>query len=408
LCRLVNELQPGIVPMINDDDNVFAHTENIKAYLAAAQQLGVNQQDMFEVHDLLHNGDVQQVLRNIVALERAVVGRGYKGPKLELEDKCEREDCTNKIESLHAEIGSLKRQLRDKEEDNREVMQESIDYQNKLIAKEEELIQLRAKVQTLEASSAVLQEKYKLAMIDIQIVKQDYEHLQKQHEMLKGALATNSVNNVYVSRIDDVKGHRASISVATATDIKIGAPPQRLTSSQEGVKKGSVLSLFKRTPSSPDLKKLEEMRKFIKKEKKEIMRQEKDKKKHELKEKEKLEKKEEKEREKGREKEEKGEDGDNRPRLSALRSLTLTKLGKHKEKRQTISKDKLEESDVTKLSSNSALRSSRSMEGFKEHVPTESTPATRERSATAAGRLVSLFKPNVNTEANHATTVSFA
>lgn len=47
--------------MINEDDNVFAHTENIKAYLTAAQQLGVNNQDMFEVHDLLHNGDVQQV-----------------------------------------------------------------------------------------------------------------------------------------------------------------------------------------------------------------------------------------------------------------------------------------------------------------------------------------------------------
>lgn len=90
-----------------------------------------------------------KVLRNIVALERAVVARGYKGPKLELEDKCEREDCANKIgmqafnlhlvthsvESLQAEVGSLKRQLRDKEEDSREVMQENMDFQSKFMAK---------------------------------------------------------------------------------------------------------------------------------------------------------------------------------------------------------------------------------------------------------------------------------
>lgn len=175
--------------------------------------------------------------------------------------------------------------------------------------------QLKAKVQTLESSSAILQEKYKLVIIDMQIVKQDYEQLQRNHEQLKLALASNSVNNVYVSRIDDVKGNRASISVATTAEIKVGGGPhQRLTTSHEGLKKGSVLGgLFKRTPSSPDLKKLEEMRKFIKKEKKEIMRQEKDKKKLELKEKEKLEHKE-KEREKEREREK--EELDDKPRLS--------------------------------------------------------------------------------------------
>jgi len=398
LCRLVNELQPGIVSVINEDENVFAHTENIKAYLAAVQQLGVNQQDMFEVHDLLHNGDVQQVLRNIVALERTVVARGFTGPKMELEDKCEREDCANKIDSLQGEVGSLKRQLRDKEEDSRELIQENIDNQTKLAAKEEELVQLRAKNQALETSSGVLQEKYKLAVIDIQIIKQDYEQLQKQHEELKAAVVSNSINNVYLSKLEPVSpgSRRASISVAGRTPAPTEgsrSPNQnsRLTESHDGVlKKGSLIQIFKRTPSSPDLKKLEEMKKFIKKEKQEIIRQEKEKKKHEEKEREKL--------EKIKEEEEK-------PKLSkTLRSLTEKKFGKNKEKRQTISKDKLQEADITGLPSAPAgMRSSRSVEGFKE-IATQDKDLTsavgRERSQTAAGRLVSIFKPH-NPEGNH-------
>lgn len=382
LCRLVNELQPGIVSTINEDDNVFAHTENVKSYLSACLQLGVSQLDLFEVHDLLQNSDVQQVLRNIVALERACVARGYKGPKLELEDKCEREDCASKLDGLLGEVGSLKRQLQDKEEDNRELRQENLDFNSKLGAKDDELSQYRTKVQSLEASSSLLNEKYKLAIIDLQIVKQDYEQLLQQHEELKLALASNSVNNVYVSKaVDNFRGNRASISVAR--EIKIGSQAQRLAASNESLKKNSVLSMFKKTPSSPDLKKLEEMKKFIKKEKKEIIRQEKEKKKLE---------------EQEKEPHDKTEEGD-RPRLSrALRSLTQNKFVKqNKEKRQTASNESLQQHS-TDL--NGALRPSKSVEVINDPQGGQqpSQPHVRERSATAAGRLISLFKPNVNTE----------
>jgi len=333
---------------------------------------------------------------------------------MELEDKCEREDCVSKIETLQAEVGSLKRQLRDKEEDSRELIQESLDYQKKLALKEDELNQLRAKNQALETSSGVLQEKYKLAVIDIQIVKQDYEQLQKQHEELRAAVASNSINNVYLSKLEPVKpGHRASISVGRSPTPTDGSrsPGQnsRLTESQEGVlKKGSFIGIFKRTPSSPDLKKLEEMKKFIKKEKQEIIRQEKEKKKHEEKEREKL------------EKQKDNQSEEHQPKLSkTLRSLTQNKFGKNKEKRQTISKDKLQESDLgglsstsgvrtSSLSSASGMRTSRSVEGFKE-IATQDKDLTqsaggRERSQTAAGRLVSMFKP----EGNQSAAVSFA
>jgi len=387
LCRLVNELQPGIVSTINEDDNVFAHTENIKSYLKACQQLGVNQVDMFEIHDLIQNNDVQQVLRNIVALERVCAARGYKGPKLELEDKCERTDCASKIDGLLGEVGSLKRQLQDREEDNRELRQENLDFHSKMCAKEEELSQYRSKLQSLESSSSVLNEKYKLAVIDLQIVKQDYEQLLTQHEELKLALATNSVNNVYVSKaVDNFKGNRASISVAR--EIKIGSPAQRLTTSNDMLKKASVLSMFKRTPSSPDLKKLEEMKKFIKKEKKEIIRQEKEKKRLEEKE---------------------PESQQDRPRLSrAFRSLTQNKFTKqNKEKRQTATKESLQQDtqDLSGKSPTDALRPSKSEENIKDAK--EASPVQvshgRDRSATAAGRLISLFKPNVSTEGKHAT-----
>jgi len=377
---------------------VFANTENIRAYLSACQQLGVNQADMFEVHDLLQYGDVQQVLRNIVALERAVVARGFVGPKLELVDKCEREDCNNKIDGLLGEVGSLKRQLHDGEEDNRELRQENQDYLNKIAAKDEELVQLRVKMQSVEASTGVLAEKYKLATIDLQIVKQDYDQLLKQHEELKLALATNSVNNVFVSRIDDTKGNRASISVARP-DFKIGgivaAQQRTMSTSSDGLKKNSVLNFFRKSPSSPDLKKLEEMRKFIKKEKKEILRQEKEKKKQEMQQNEAKE--------------------DDRPKLTkALRSLTQHKFAaKNKEKRQTISKENFQQDAVTisnKLAKTSALRPTQSVGTIKEvdHSITQpsSPTASRERSATAAGRLVSLFKPNA--EGNNTTSAAIS
>jgi hypothetical protein len=395
LCRLVNELQPGIVSTINDDDNIFAHTENIKSYLQACRQLGVNQDDMFEVHDLLQSGDVQKILRNIVALERAGVARGFKGPKLLLEDKCERDDCASKLDSLVGEVGSLKRQLQDKEEDNRELRQENLDFYSKMAVKDDEISQLRAKIQSMETSYGVLNEKYKLVVIDMQIIKQDYEQLAQQHEELKVALATNSVNNVYVSQaVDNVKGSRASISVAR--ELKLGgSPAPRLAASNDALRKTSVLGIFKKTPSSPDLKKLEEMKKFIKREKKEIIRQEKEKKKLETK-----------------DKDTDSEDTE-RPRLSrALRSLTQNKFTKsNKERRHTASREALEHGKQTHSDSESdQLRPSRSAElvNGKSIHPTPSPP-TRERSATAAARLVSFFKPNSNTEGTRTNTVvSFA
>jgi len=389
LCRLVNELQPGIVSTINEDDNVFAHSENIRAYLNACKQLGVSQIDMFEVHDLLQSNDVQQILRNIVALERVCVARGYNGPKLELEDKCERQDCANKIEGLLGEVGSLKRQLQDKEEDNRELRQDALDFNNKISTKDEELSQYRSKVQSLETSSSVLNEKYKLAVIDLQIVKQDYELLLRQHEELKLALASNSVNNVYVSKaVDNFKGSRASISVAR--EIKIGSPVQRLSNSNDTMKKNSLIgNMFKKTPSSPEIKKLEEMKRFIKKEKKEIIRQEKEKKKLETKDKE--------------------PEDDDRPKLTrAIRSLTQSKFIKQtKEKHQTASKESLDAQDSPP---NSALRPSKSDDVINDVKVVTSPPPSvgRERSATAAGRLMSLFKPNVNTEGNANPALSIA
>jgi hypothetical protein len=384
LCRLVNELQPGIVSTINEDDNVFAHTENIRSYLNACKELGLSQMDLFEIHDLLQSSDVQQILRNIVALERVCVARGYKGPKLELEDKCERQDCANKIEGLLGEVGSLKRQLQDKEEDNRELRQDTLDFNSKMSAKDEELSQYRSKVQSLEMSSSVLNEKYKLAVIDLQIVKQDYELLMRQHEELKFALASNSVNNVYVSKaVDNRKGNRASISVAR--EIKTPSPPPRLTSSDTLKKTSATISnIFKRTPSSPEIKKLEEMKKFIKKEKKEIIRQEKEKKKLEAKENE--------------------PDEDDRPKLTrAIRSLTQTKFIKQNKEKRHTSKEEL---DAQNLPSDGTLRPSKSDDAITEaKVGSPPMPTLgRERSAPAAGRLMSLFKPNVNTEVKKTST----
>jgi len=407
LCRLVNELQPGIVSVINEDKNVFAHTENIKAYLNACHLLGVGAADMFEIQDLLQNGDVQQVLRNIVALERACTARGYTGQRIQLEDKCEREDCANKLDALLGEIGALKRQLQDKEEDNTELRQENHDLAEKVLGKDQELAQLKVKASTLETSNGALNEKYKLVMIDMQIVKQDCEQIRRQFENLKIAHESGNTSYVIMSRPDEMKAaRRASMSVGPRyTDLK-SSPIPRISTSTDGVKRTSMMHLFKKTTSSPDLKKLEEMKKFIKKEKKELLRQEKEKKKREAKQ------EEEAAAAAAVITETTGTSEEDRPRLSkALRSITQGKFIKSKEKRFTLGKDKLPQldakepaqsppTDKMRTSKSEIMREPRTISA--NNLNTSLSP--RERSNTAAGRLISFFKPHVNTEGNKTST----
>jgi len=383
LCRLVNTIQPGIVS-INTEDNESAHTENLRAYLDACYNLGVNTYDLFEPQDLSQDGDVQRVLRNIVALERTCVDNGYGGTRIDIVDACDRKDCMTKIEELVGEVGSLKRQLHDKDEDNTELRLENHDFKDKITRQEDEIFQLKTRIQNLEQSNQESAEKYNLAMIDVQIVKLDHERLQKQlHDLNAAAEAARIANDN--------------------------------NNNDTGKSEGSPrLKFFNKNNSSPDLKKLDDKKKFIKREKKELIRIEKERKKKEGKKEGKEGKKEGKKR--ASKKDESKSDGLSPPNHDAqklsrgIRSLTLSRISKPKDKEKSIRfSGQLEE--------RSQMQLSKSVDNIPE-TPVEapvwspaSSPAAaassagRDRSATAAGRLMSLVKPNSKNEGNATTTV---
>lgn len=78
LCRVVNVLKPGAIPVFNRFDPQTAHAGtvalaaagNIRLYLAAVQQLGVPGLDLFLVDDLRTGRGMPIVCRNIASLSR--------------------------------------------------------------------------------------------------------------------------------------------------------------------------------------------------------------------------------------------------------------------------------------------------------------------------------------------------
>jgi hypothetical protein len=87
LCRLANQLQPGLVaaPLLKPATSKFGVLETIAGFLEAARELGVPDHDLFLSKDLYEGTAMEAVVRAIVALARTAVRRAdYEGPKLEM------------------------------------------------------------------------------------------------------------------------------------------------------------------------------------------------------------------------------------------------------------------------------------------------------------------------------------
>ena len=63
LCRLVNALQPGVVPKVYSGNMPFRQMENMSAFLKACRRLGVNEYDLFETVDLFELKDLGTTLK---------------------------------------------------------------------------------------------------------------------------------------------------------------------------------------------------------------------------------------------------------------------------------------------------------------------------------------------------------
>lgn len=151
LCKLINRLQPVVVDegRITYESTSPAFEENLKLYLAACFQLGVRSHELFTVDDVLNNGDLQALLRNVVAVYKASVGRGYAGPKLNISEQDE-----NELERVWAEVASLKKALQECLEDNNSLRVENKEIKEYLAKQDSEVSKLKIKIQSVERSQA--------------------------------------------------------------------------------------------------------------------------------------------------------------------------------------------------------------------------------------------------------------
>ncbi|KAG0411596.1 hypothetical protein HPB47_011268 [Ixodes persulcatus] len=83
LCKVMNALQPGIIPKINTTGGQFKKMENIVMFQNAAKQWGVPEIDVFQTVDLWEKRNIPQVSQCILALGRACyLHPEYEGPCL--------------------------------------------------------------------------------------------------------------------------------------------------------------------------------------------------------------------------------------------------------------------------------------------------------------------------------------
>ncbi|KAF8784309.1 muscle-specific protein 20-like [Argiope bruennichi] len=71
LCKLMNQLSPGIIKKINTSGGQFKMMENINKFQEAAKKYGVAEIDVFQTVDLWERRNIPQVTQCIMALGRA-------------------------------------------------------------------------------------------------------------------------------------------------------------------------------------------------------------------------------------------------------------------------------------------------------------------------------------------------
>lgn len=84
LCNLVNNIRPGLVRTVNQQAAPFKQMENIRNFLHAARELGLEESSMFDTIDLYEEKNLDSVIKCIYALGGAVQTHcpDFTGPKL--------------------------------------------------------------------------------------------------------------------------------------------------------------------------------------------------------------------------------------------------------------------------------------------------------------------------------------
>ena len=79
LCKLINALQPGIIPKINESKQPFKQMENINNFLSACETYGCKRGDLFQTVSLYEAVNMPEVLNGIFALGRKAGQKGAIG-----------------------------------------------------------------------------------------------------------------------------------------------------------------------------------------------------------------------------------------------------------------------------------------------------------------------------------------
>jgi len=83
-CKIINTIQPNIIPRVNTSKFPYAQMENIGNYLKACVSMGLPKTDLFDTPDLYDKKNLNLVILHIHVLARFVANmEGYTGPKID-------------------------------------------------------------------------------------------------------------------------------------------------------------------------------------------------------------------------------------------------------------------------------------------------------------------------------------
>ncbi|XP_017886457.1 muscle-specific protein 20-like [Ceratina calcarata] len=83
LCKLMNKLQPGIVPKINTSGGDYKMMDNLNQFQKACVKYGVPDVDLFQAVDLMERKNIAQVTNTIFAIGRTTYRHPeWRGPWL--------------------------------------------------------------------------------------------------------------------------------------------------------------------------------------------------------------------------------------------------------------------------------------------------------------------------------------
>eukprot|EP00026_Physarum_polycephalum_P006699 Phypoly_transcript_06750.p1 GENE.Phypoly_transcript_06750~~Phypoly_transcript_06750.p1 ORF type:complete len:496 (+),score=86.72 Phypoly_transcript_06750:172-1659(+) len=127
LCKLANKIKPGVVRNINTKTIAVCERENIKSYIRACTEIGVPNDELFDVGDLHDKKSINAVIVSIYALGRVVQTLPtFSGPTLGVKYSEKLEEKQRREEKKHPTTNQ-KHKKNEEEQQERKVRREELE-----------------------------------------------------------------------------------------------------------------------------------------------------------------------------------------------------------------------------------------------------------------------------------------